>query len=221
MKKKLAFLLAIVMVLSLMFVGCGSEKDSDTKTTTKPLTTEEAVVGKWTATVDFTDVMVSGMGDMGDMAEYFEFKDFELKLVYELKADKTYTVALDEDVTVESADKLADQMMDGMEAYITDMLEASGVDMTFEEYLESQGMTADEYKATLRDEMDVSALDISGEGTYTVDGDTIVLSEEGYDETTTFTYDDGKLEFVSIESGVSDEEVEMINEVLEGATFKK
>ncbi len=232
MKKKLALLLALVMVLALVFVGCDSDKDKDnddkdsnTKTTTEaatttvPPSTEELVVGKWTATVDFTDALVSSMGDMGDMADYFDFKDFELKFVYELKADKTYTIVMDEDVTEASADKLVDQMMDGMVDYMDDILAGSG--MTFEDVLASENMTMDDYKASLRDEMDLSDFDISGEGTYTVDGNTIVLSEEGYDETTTFTYADGALKFVSIDGEASDEELEMMNDTLKGSIFKK
>lgn len=229
MKKKLALLLALVMVLALVFVGCDKDKDDDDKgskttteaaTTTVPLSTEELVVGEWSATVDFTDVLVASMLGSG-MEDYFELKDFDLKVVYELKADKTYTIAMDEDTTEASAEKLADQMMDGMEAYMTDLLATSGVDMTFDEYLETQGMTADEYKESLKEEIMLS-FEIVGEGTYTVDDDTIVLSEDGYDETTTFTYANGSLEFVSIESDeASAEEIEMMNDAFEGVTFKK
>ena len=230
MKKKLALLLALVMVLALVFVGCDKDKDNDDKdsntkttteaaTTTVPPSTEELVVGKWSATVDFTDALVSSMGEMGDMADYFDFKDFELKFTYELKADKTYTIVMDEAVAEASMDKFVDQMMDGMVDYMDDMLAGSG--MTFEDVLASENMTMDDYKASLKDEMDLSAFELSGDGTYTVDGNTIVLSEDGYDETTTFTYADGALKFVSIDGEATDEELEMMNEALKDLIFKK
>lgn len=226
MKKKLAFLLAIVMVLALVFVGCdkgnSGKDDTDTKTTTKPISTEEAVVGEWTATVDFTDALISSMGELGEMGDYFTFKDFDLKFIVELKADKTYTLSLDEDVTKESLETIVDQMMDGMEDYMNDMLEESGAEMTFEELLESEGMTMDEYRETLKEGFDIDELDLTSKGKYTVDGDKVVLSEDGADETTTFTYDDGELVFEDITSGDADDEaVEMMKDALDGATFKK
>ena len=233
MKKKLALLLALVMVLVLALVGCGEDKskddddkDSKTKTTTEaatttvPPSTEELVVGEWSAVIDLTDYIVENLGDMGDMADYFDFKDLDFKLVFELKADKTYVATIDEDAFNDTVDKLVDQMTDGIAAYYDDMLEAQG--MTFEDLLATEGMTIDDYKEAVKEEANaedlLDSMYIEDDGTYTVDGDTIVLtSDMDSESTTTLEYKNGTLKITEVTGEGTDE----VADLIENITFKK
>ena len=219
MKKKLALLLALVMVLVLVFVGCDKGKDNkDDDAGETAASTEELVVGEWSAMVDMTDYIVENMGDMDDMTDYVDFKDLEFELIFELKDDKTYVATIDEDSLDDTMDKLLDQMVEGMAEYYDDLLEEEG--MTFEDLLEEEGMTIDDFEEALREELDAEdffdSIDIVEDGTYTVDGDTIVLTTDS-DSTTTFEYKNGTLKITEVTGEGADEFADLI----ENITFKK
>lgn len=218
MKRRLALLLAIMMVLAFMLVGCNGNDETDSKTPT--VSTAEAVVGTWEATVDITDAFVASLKSLDSLSDYLQFKDFELKMLIEIKDDKTYTISLDDKVTKASVDKIIDQMMDGMEAYITDELEANGINMSFEDYLAAQGMSKDDFENSMTRDMNLSTItDISASGTYTIDADRLTFTDDNSD-TAVFEFKNGALEFVG-ESDAEGEVADMLTKILQDAIFKK
>lgn len=225
MKKKLALLLALVMVLALVFVGCDknkddddNDKDSNTKTTTEaatttvPPSTEELVIGKWSATADFADLMAQSMGEM-EGAEYMEFSDFNIKYIYEFKADNTCEISIDDDIFAESVDNFIDQMIDGQNAYYE-----AEYGMSLEAALEASGaMTIEDYKAFMTAMMDFEAMkdEMTFSGTYSVEGDKITVTREN-DEKEVLEYAADALKIVEVVE--SDKAAE---DIIKAMTFKK
>lgn len=162
MKKLIAMLLCLVMVMGLM-TACGGDSSS-----------EKGIVGTWTATIKLSD-----MGDMGDMEgleEYFDIDKMTLTVNLKFAKDGTYSVAIDS----KSIDKLADQMTEGMEKFIAEL--AKQVGMTTKDILDLYGASSvkEFVKTSMMEEFE--ELTEAKTGEYTWDEATGVLTMDG-DET--------------------------------------
>lgn len=159
MKKLIAMLLCVLMVMGLM-TACGSS--------------EKGIVGSWQATVKLSDM--EDMGDMEGMEEYFDIDKMTLTVNLKFAKDGTYTVAIDS----KSVDKLADQMTKGMEKLIADMAKEMG--MTTKDILELSGASSvkEFVKTSMMEEFEELTEGKTGE--YTWDEATGVLTMDG-DET--------------------------------------
>lgn len=160
MKKLIAMLLCVLMVMGLM-TACGSS--------------EKGIVGSWQATVKLSD-MEDVVGDMEGMEEYFDIDKMTLTVNLKFAKDGTYTVAIDS----KSVDKLADQMTKGMEKFIAEL--AKQVGMTTKDILELYGASSvkEFVKTAMMEEFEELTEGKTGE--YTWDEATGVLTMDG-DET--------------------------------------
>lgn len=134
MKKRLAMILALVIVASLALVGCGKGND------------KEALIGSWSGDIDITDaVNEQFMAGLGEDAEGLEgFKDLKLVVSLEMREDDTYTLAMDEASGQAFIDSVKAQTKDIMMAYMEKMLADMGADMSVEEAMELSGISLDD-----------------------------------------------------------------------------
>ncbi len=174
MKKRIAMILALVIVASLALVGCGKGGND-----------KDALVGTWSGKVDITGIFNDEiMASLGSDAEGLEgYKDLAMTINLDLKADDTYTMAMDEAGTTELMESIKAQTKDILLAYMEKMIKDMGVDMTVEEAMEAAGISVDELMDEMfgADGLDVADLMEEISGKYMVKGGEIYLSE-GSDE---------------------------------------
>ncbi len=152
MKKLIAMLLCLVMVLGL--AACGS---SGGKT---------GIVGNWKATVNFADII--GAEDLAGMEEYINVDKINLTITLKFTDDGKYTLALDQ----KSVDNMIDVIADGMEDMFKDMAELYGI--SYEDLMAESGIS--DLREALAEEMDLGDIEESGkytweDGVLTMDGE--------------------------------------------------
>lgn len=174
MRKRIAMILALVIVASMALVGCGkggSEKD--------------ALVGLWTGDLDVTDVVNDEfMAGMGDDAEGLEgYKDLKLTVSLEMREDDTYTLAMDEASAQAFLESVKVQTKDILMKYMENMLADMGADMSVEEAMEAAGISVDDMieEAFGDNGLDVSGLIVNVSGNYLVKSGEIHFAD-GSDE---------------------------------------
>ncbi len=174
MKKRIAMILALVIVASLALVGCGKGGND-----------KDALVGTWSGKVDITGIFNDEiMASLGSDAEGLEgYKDLAMTINLDLKADDTYTMAMDEAGTTELMESIKAQTKDILLAYMEKMIKDMGVDMTVEEAMEAAGISVDELLDAMFGADGLDAADLMEEisGKYMVKGGEIYLGE-GSDE---------------------------------------
>ncbi len=135
MKKKIAMILALVIVASMALVGCGKGGND-----------KDALVGVWSGYIDITDTVNDEfMAGLGEDAEGLEgYKDLKLQVTLDLKADQTYTLTVEKDSVEQFMEQVKSQTKGILMAYMEKMLKDMGADMTPEEALEAAGISVDE-----------------------------------------------------------------------------
>lgn len=221
MKKLLALLLALAMVLSVSMLMWGCEKDEEPEQTEETEEKkEDTIVGDWKGEMDLTDFlnekMESAMGE--EMMEYMEMKDIVFDVKMSFDDDGEMEMTFDGEKAVES---ICDQMTDGLTRWIEDMIEESGEDYTVDEVAEQAfGMSLEEYvEENLVASMDVESLEQSESGEYELDGDKLYVGDEGKYFTIDLDGDELKLKECSEEP--EDEQAEMILELLCDTVFER
>ena len=149
MKKKLSLLLAIVMVMSFMLVGCSTD-----------------IKGTWVAKVDFTDMLTDNMTQSSPtMAHYVQFSGLTIDMVIEIEDDENYTLSVDEDSVDEFLDKIVKQSIAGVEKQLGRALSDAERKVYDQQFRKSLGNVDDLVKGE--------------SGTYTFEDDKLVLEGSG------------------------------------------
>lgn len=162
MKKLIALLLCLVMVMGLM-TACGDSSS------------EKGIVGTWTATVKLTDL--EGMDDTEGMEEYFDFDKMTITVNLKFAKDGTYALSFDQ----KSVDKLVSQMTAGVEKLLNEM--AKEMNMTAKDILDMYGVSSvSEFVEASGMLEEFDELKETQTGEYTWDEATGVLTMDG-DET--------------------------------------
>lgn len=160
MKKLIALLMALAMVLC--FAACGTESEGGSEKTT--------IVGEWEGAMDVTSALEEVMSESLGMD--IEMKDLELVMLFDFDKDGSFTSEVDE----KSAQKLLDNMIDAVVDVLVEALEAEGVD------LEEQGMTKDSLREMMEEEMDtedlISELAIFEDGYYLYENGCIYTGDD-------------------------------------------
>lgn len=206
MKRKIAGLLCLVLVLSMVFAGCGADPKAE-------------LVGKWEGELDATDgIKELFLASAGDMAEYIEVERFALKLTMEFREDDTCTMSIDPDALQEAFSTMVNSMGTGMTAYFEQLIEENGLDMTVDEVLEASGLgTMDEMLDTLLESAmaEIKPEDLVQDGKYIIKNGTLFISDDmnaeyKAEDASAYTIENGKLTFLL--GGLEDlgmDEVEM------------
>lgn len=118
MKKYLLKLacVAVLLILLLSFSGCGSD--------------QKTFVGEWVATVDVTELTAKEMEQEEDLKDFFKFDDLTVNLIYTFNSDGTYSSKIDKESVERYCDDLVDILTLGMEAYLKDLCNTMGIDIT-------------------------------------------------------------------------------------------
>lgn len=200
MKKLLAILLAVVMVLGL--AACNSSG-------------ETTIVGTWKGEMDMGAVL-------GALIQQEVDEEITLKMIFEFSPEGKLTTKMDE----ESAKKAVDAMVDVMIDMIRDMYAEEGGDLDAE--LAAEGMSVEDLKNQYREEMDLDDMfgDVSEEAYYKFENGKIYVADEkedleegDYDTCYIATLSGNKLTITDIET-----DGELASEALPGVfplVFKK
>ncbi len=161
MKKTLAVLLCLLMLLSLTLVGCTSG-DSDDKDSDKIDLSEKEnpFEGKWVAEVDFGAQMAEQMG-VGSM----DTSDMIVKLSFTFTKKGVCTMEADKD----SVKKVLNRTME---------LAAESMGMSLNDLIALQGMSQADYEAQLDEQIEDLAQELSGEGAYKVEDGKFYLNND-------------------------------------------
>ncbi len=182
MKKRNLFL-ALVMSLVMMLTACGNSNP---------------FVGTWVGTWDMTDIMYDSIQGSG-MEEYADFEGLELQVVFTFD-DEEVEFAVDEDSLEALGEKMEEQMIELMDAYLEDM--ASDYGYSSEDLLSMMGYTHDEFVDEMVAAMDVDGMidslsgELEAEGTYEYDEEDGVLTieyDDDNEEEFEYEFDDDKL----------------------------
>lgn len=188
MKKYIALLLCLVLALSLC--ACGAK---------------ENLVGTWKTNVELAGLFNEEIAASGDeaMAEAMKLDSFALPLILELREDGTCSMSVDSEAMAASAEKLAQDLTNGMKAYFVAMLEEQGLEVedpdaflatmgldldalvgemkdqflsedTFAEFTTEAKYKAEDGKLYMSDDLE-SEIPTDEYNTYTLDGDTLTL----------------------------------------------
>ena len=117
---------------------------------------DSALVGTWTATIDFDKVMegsteeIAQLGEMGE-AILVAMKGITMDVNFELRADGSATAGVDEESAKAAMEQLAPALVDAM---IPLMVSMSGkTEEEFMQELEKQGMSMDSFKEQLMEQL--------------------------------------------------------------------
>ena len=133
MKRILSLALAVFMAVALLcFSGCSKESD--------------ALIGTWEGDVNyaplFNQMIQSAAGE--GLGEYWTVEDFRLTLVLTFRDDGTYSMTVDEEKLDIAIQQLKFKLSKGLEAFMQDLIDASGTSQTVEEFMASLGVSPDE-----------------------------------------------------------------------------
>lgn len=134
MKKTLAIVLSIVMLLALTLTGCSSEKDE--------------LIGTWMGSIDITDYMNEAFAENDPLvAEYLQISNFTIRYYLIFNEDDTCALEVDESSLEESFNQMLVEIEEGLRRYLEDEIAAMGVDMTVDEVMELSGTSLDQLMA--------------------------------------------------------------------------
>ncbi len=123
-------------------------KKPTTTTTTKKTTTsttvqgvikeKDAFIGSWSTKLDMTKELNDAYNE-SDLKGYVVISDFSFKMIFTFKQNDTYSIRIDENAARTMYNKVRTEYENGVRKYFADLLEENDVDMTVDEYLESEG----------------------------------------------------------------------------------
>lgn len=166
MKKRIAMLLCMVMVLSVALCACSSEKDQ--------------LVGTWRGTMNLAEAVNMGMMEADpEVAEYLMVDTLNITFTLTFNKDDTYSMVVDADALDVAMQGMVDEMADGMIEYFEAVLEESGLEMSVEELLAASGLTVDALAEELYKEMDAEAMftELNSEGNFKVADGKLYMSD--------------------------------------------
>lgn len=205
MKKQLATILGILMIaLSLiMFSGCSQQSEIK----------QNEIIGSWETTIDMADMINKGFAEDEEMGEYLSINEFDLVVQVTFKEDGTYKMNVDEDAAEESFGKAQEDLVEGFEKYLEQIIKDSGMDMTVEEALTSSGSSMDELLEEVFGEEMLNALieELETEGNFEAKDGKLFMSdgmdnEIDEDEYETYEIDGDELKLLEAIGGDADEE---------------
>lgn len=195
MKKVLSVITTACILLSMVFVLSGCSSDA------------EKFIGKWNVSIDMTDTINEQFAAEEEVGDYLKVKEFSLPMIFTFRDDGTYKLEADSDKFSETYDNLIADFKDGMNKYLEDSIKKTGVDMTADDLLKSQGITMDELidQAFTEDMFNEMVSSMSAKGNYKVEDGKLYTTSDESDDFDDDAYDEYKI--------VSDSEIELTKSV--------
>ena len=248
MKKRIAFVLCIVMLLSMVLAGCGKSYKVETDLTELKLQGEKEVksgedfaatltpkgdfllpeeitvmidgsklsakkytydaetgeilipgdeitgtieiiaegveltlVGKWAGSVDLSELLNEAIGGADPtLSQYCNFHDISLVLVMEFDDDGVATLSVDSDSVEKLSETLEVQLTDVIYKYMEALLAESGLGMSVDDLLATQGYTMESFMAESFDvrELTSAFTDLNEVGNYLAEDGMLYISDD-------------------------------------------
>lgn len=186
MKKRIALVLCLVLALSAVLCGCGTEKDK--------------LLGSWTTTIDMAAMFNEELAAEPEMAEYLSVETLEIGFQLTFNEDDTYALTVDPTTMDAAAETLGQVVSEGMRKYFSDALAAQGIEMDIDEALAAMGMDLDALVEEMKDEVfsEEAVAEMNVEGRFKVEDGKLYLTESVDEEPVggeynTYTLDGDKL----------------------------
>lgn len=161
----------------------------DTTVPNTPVTPDvqaDSLVGKWQWDFNVAELFNSQM-EGTPAADYLKITSFSIRFIFEFFENDTCKLYVDETATESMLEQTAQELKDGYIEYIKATLEAQNMDMTVEEFLESQNMNLDEMVDQMISGMKESMESAEQTGKYKTENGKLYITDEGE----TFTEEDG------------------------------
>lgn len=199
MKRKIAMLLCLVIVLSVGLLGCSGGSD--------PL------VGTWNGTMDLAELLNSALAADAEFGEYLQVSSFALAYNLVFEEDGTYSMTIDDAALDQEMERVKGDLESGLYAYLDDLIAEEGLTLTSDELLNMSGVSMEELMdAALSEEMIDQLLgDLNMEGNFKAEDGKLFLSsglDSSVDENVYDLYTlDG--DTLTIDAGTASSENEM------------
>lgn len=212
MKKILSFSLALLLLV-LTFAGCSKETD--------------ALIGTWAGEVNYASYFNEGLSSTAgsDLAAYWKVDEFKLTIVMTFRKDGTYSMTVDREKLNASIEQLKQTLSAGLTHYMQDLIDASGMETTVEELMNTLGISVDTLLADAINDEVINALiaECTFEGNFDAKDGKLYTSagkEFSIDKSIYETYEvtENTLTLLSIVSG---EETSRLDETLYPITLNR
>ena len=212
MKKILSFALALLLLV-LTFAGCSKETD--------------ALIGTWAGEVNYASYFNEGLSSTAgaDLAAYWKVDEFKLTIVMTFRKDGTYSMTVDREKLNASIEQLKQTLSTGLTHYMQDLIDASGMETTVEELMNTLGISVDTLLADAINDEVINALiaECTFEGNFDAKDGKLYTSagkEFSIDKSIYETYEvtENTLTLLSIVSG---EETSRLDETLYPITLNR
>lgn len=111
---------------------------------------QDKFIGSWEITLDMADELNAGMSDEDDeLAEYLKIEELNVSMILTFKNDGTYKMYIDEEKVKKSFESVGDDIKEGLNEYVEDLIRNEGLDYTVDEYMELLGTDIDSLMETI------------------------------------------------------------------------
>ena len=171
MRRSIAWVFCVALLGALLLPGCGIYE-------------KKALVGTWTGSVDLTQPLNDAIEpQLGELNQFYTFDSFVLECIVTFTGEGTYTVGFERSSVERAFEQIMADLEAGMYAYMEQILQDQGLDVTVEEYLEQGGssikrameqtLAAMDPEALIEELLETTAM----EGNFDAEGGKLMLSD--------------------------------------------
>lgn len=171
MRRSIAWVFCVALLGALLLPGCGVYE-------------KKALVGTWTGSVDLTQPLNDAIEpQLGELNQFYTFDSFVLECIVTFTGEGTYTVGFERSSVERAFEQIMADLEEGMYAYMEQILQDQGLDVTVEEYLEQGGssikrameqtLAAMDPEALIEELLETTAM----EGNFDAEGGKLMLSD--------------------------------------------
>lgn len=171
MRRSIAWVFCVALLGALLLPGCGIYE-------------KKALVGTWTGSVDLTQPLNDAIEpQLGELNQFYTFDSFVLECIVTFTGEGTYTVGFERSSVERAFEQIMADLEAGMYAYMEQILQDQGLDVTVEEYLEQGGSSIKRVMEQTLAAMDPEALieelleTTAMEGNFDAEGGKLMLSD--------------------------------------------
>lgn len=171
MRRSIAWVFCVALLGALLLPGCGIYE-------------KKALVGTWTGSVDLTQPLNDAIEpQLGELNQFYTFDSFVLECIVTFTGEGTYTVGFERSSVERAFEQIMADLEAGMYAYMEQILQDQGLDVTVEEYLEQGGSSIKRVMEQTLAAMDTEALieelleTTAMEGNFDAEGGKLMLSD--------------------------------------------
>ena len=131
MKRLFPLVISILLLVSMLCMLGGCHKE------------DPQIIGTWQAEIDYATVVndiIYAADSMKDVGDYFKLDTFLLTTTFTFLDDGSYTVIVDSMEVYQSAQHIRNNMINGMNDYLADLIKDANLDISPSDYLAMIGL---------------------------------------------------------------------------------